>query len=142
MRQSQYIHALVERFPDDPADGVLYVSMEYATAMHRCMCGCGEQIITPFDPTDWQMRYDGEAISLSPSIGNWSAPCRSHYWLVDGRVRCSRPWSDAEIKDGRARERLAKTRRFNTAGPPAEAASEAAHRWSSRLVPRSRRWSR
>ena len=30
--------------------------------------------------------FDGRTISLNPSIGNWSYPCRSHYWIKGNRV--------------------------------------------------------
>jgi hypothetical protein len=72
--------------PDDLEEGVLYVSMTYATAIHLCACGCREEVVTPISPNDWQLGYDGEEISLTPSIGNWRLPCRSHYWISGGRV--------------------------------------------------------
>ncbi len=72
--------------PDDLEEGVLYVSMTYATAIHLCACGCGEEVVTPISPNDWQLRYDGQAISLEPSIGNWRLPCRSHYWIRSGQI--------------------------------------------------------
>ncbi|WP_417924835.1 DUF6527 family protein [Collimonas pratensis] len=27
---------------------------------------------------DWSLTYDGKTVSLDPSIGNWSLPCRAH----------------------------------------------------------------
>ena len=62
---------------DNPAntDGILYVSMEYATATHLCACGCGLTVVTPISPTDWQISYNGRTVSLYPSIGNRSFPC-------------------------------------------------------------------
>jgi hypothetical protein len=78
--------------------GVLYVSIEYATAMHLCACGCGREVVTPLAPDKWSLTYDGAAVSLRPSVGNWSYPCRSHYWIgPGGRVRWDRTWSDAEV---------------------------------------------
>ena len=68
------------------ADDVLYVSMPYATAIHKCACGCGQQAVTPLSPEEWSMTYNGEAISLRPSIGNWGMACKSHYWIRDSRV--------------------------------------------------------
>jgi len=92
---------------------VLYVSIEYATASHVCCCGCGNEIVTPFSPTDWEMTYDGETVSLSPSIGNWSFPCQSHYWIKRGKVRWARRWSKDEIEAGRAKDRALKARQFD-----------------------------
>lgn len=76
----------VEQFPEKLEPGELYLAMEFATAVHLCACGCGNKVITPFSPTDWQMSFNGETVSLKPSIGNWSFRCRSHYWVRSGRV--------------------------------------------------------
>ena len=76
----------VEQFPERLEPGELYLAMEFATAVHLCACGCGNKVITPFSPTDWQMSFDGESVSLQPSIGNWSFRCRSHYWVRSGRI--------------------------------------------------------
>ena len=67
-------------------DDVLYVSIAYATAIHKCACGCGQQAVTPLSPEEWSLTYNGEAISLMPSIGNWGMDCKSHYWIQDNRV--------------------------------------------------------
>ena len=67
----------VEFIPKDLEDGIIYISMEYATATHKCVCGCGLRVVTPFSPTDWTLIYDGKSVSLDPSIGNWSFPCGS-----------------------------------------------------------------
>lgn len=79
-------HRFVQYIPEQLEPGIIYISMEYSTAAHGCCCGCGEQVITPFTPTDWKLTFDGESISLRPSIGNWNFPCRSHYWIVNNRV--------------------------------------------------------
>ena len=76
----------VEFLPDKLEDGKLYVSMQYATASHKCCCGCGRDVVTPISPKDWQLMFDGRTVSLTPSIGNWSYPCRSHYWIKGSRV--------------------------------------------------------
>jgi hypothetical protein len=31
--------------------------------------------------------FDGRSVSLTPSIGSWSLPCHSHYFLTRGKVR-------------------------------------------------------
>jgi hypothetical protein len=97
-------HEFVQSVPEQLDEGVLYVSLPYATAVHRCACGCGHEVVTPLSPTDWSMIFDGKTVSLAPSIGNWSFPCRSHYWLERGRVVWAPAWSDREIADGRARD--------------------------------------
>jgi hypothetical protein len=35
----------VEFIPDKLEDGILYVSMHYATAVHLCLCGCGKEVV-------------------------------------------------------------------------------------------------
>ena len=92
----------VEFVPKALEPGKLYISIEYRTAVHSCFCGCGMKVVTPIRPHEWQLAYDGEAVTLSPSIGNWSFPCQSHYWLRANRVVAAGPMSRAEIDRGRA----------------------------------------
>lgn len=109
----------VEYIPDDLKDGTIYVSMRFATAAHKCVCGCGNEVITPISPTDWQLLFDGESISLHPSIGNRSFPCRSHYWIRHNKVQWARGWSQHDIDAGRAQDRWEKERYFDSAETPA-----------------------
>lgn len=97
-------HEFVEFIPEDLAEGTIYISVEYATAVHKCCCGCGNKVITPITPTDWTLSFDGETVSLDPSIGNWSFPCQSHYWIKRNRVRRAAKWSHEEIKAGRMQD--------------------------------------
>jgi Family of unknown function (DUF6527) len=138
--RARYTHELVVSFPDEPRDGVLYVSIKFATAMHRCMCGCGEQVITPLTPTDWRLTYNGETVSLAPSIGNWSMRCQSHYWLDDGHVRWAGRWTLEQISAGRAHDRLTKAQAFGEAIEPDGAPALARQRelWWRRLRERLR----
>ncbi|MGA3266498.1 MAG: DUF6527 family protein [Verrucomicrobiota bacterium] len=101
-------HKFVKTVPETLEDGVIYVSVEYATAIHKCCCGCGNQVVTPFSPTDWQLVFDGKTISLSPSIGNWNFPCRSHYWITNNVVKWAPKWSKAEIEAGRKKDEIYK----------------------------------
>lgn len=101
-------HEFVDYIPDALDEGVLYVSIPFATLMHKCCCGCENEVVTPLDPTDWEMTFDGKSVSLSPSIGNWSLTCQSHYWIIRNRVRWVRRLSDFEIKTGRVIDRLRK----------------------------------
>jgi hypothetical protein len=104
MKISQFTPHFVENIPEALEPGVLYVSMTLASAIHLCACGCGREVITPLSPTDWKLCFDGENVSLDPSIGNWSFPCHSHYWIRRGKVRWSRLWSAEEIADGRVHD--------------------------------------
>lgn len=102
MRTVRY--AFVDLMPSDREEGIVYVSIKYSTAVHDCLCGCGMKVVTPIRPDKWTLTYDGESISLSPSIGNWSFPCKSHYWIRGGRVLEAGSMSDAVIASGRARD--------------------------------------
>jgi Family of unknown function (DUF6527) len=101
-------HQFVEQLPDLLQDGVLYISMKYATAAHLCYCGCGEEVVTPFTPTDWKMIFDGETISLSPSIGNWNFACRSHYFIDRGRIIEATSWTNEQVDANRRKDKVAK----------------------------------
>lgn len=106
MRQDQLTHEFVEFIPDHRQlqDGTIYVSILYAIAVHKCCCGCGEEVVTPLSPNGWQLTFDGETISLYPSIGNWDLPCRSHYWIRQDRVQWAPKWSQKEINSQRTYE--------------------------------------
>jgi hypothetical protein len=64
-------HVFVEYRPEKLEEGVVYVSIDFRTAVHNCCCGCGNLIVTPLSPVKWKLGFDGVSISLSPSIGNW-----------------------------------------------------------------------
>jgi len=113
MRVKHLKQEFVEQIPDQLADGVIYVSIPYATVAHRCCCGCGYEVITPLTPTDWQLTFDGESISLTPSIGNWSFECQSHYWIERGHVRWARRLARGQIDAGRARARARSAARID-----------------------------
>lgn len=98
MKQKTFTFRFVEFMPKALDDGVLYLSMTYATASHRCFCGCGMKVVTPLSPTDWRLTFDGDSVSLHPSIGNWSYPCRSHYILRGNRIVWAGPMTSNEIR--------------------------------------------
>ncbi|WP_018240835.1 DUF6527 family protein [Ensifer sp. BR816] len=125
IRHQRLEHRFVEHIPERLQTGVLYVSMDYATSAHSCCCGCGEEVIVPFTPTDWKMTFDGETISLRPSIGNWTLKCRSHYVIDRNKVIEAGPWSDEQVEAERRRDRAAKERFYGQsakAEPPAHTA--------------------
>jgi hypothetical protein len=98
-------HEFVELIPKERQPGIIYVSIPYATAVHDCFCGCGTKVVTPIRPTGWQLTYDGESVSLFPSVGNWAFPCRSHYWIKRNRVVWAGDMTPEEIDQIRARDR-------------------------------------
>ena len=105
MRDREIKHRFVEFVPDRLEPDTVYVSTEYATVVHDCLCGCGSRVVTPLAPTEWWMTYDGDTISLAPSIGNWSFVCQSHYVIRRGKVIWLRRMSRASVDAGRDRDR-------------------------------------
>jgi hypothetical protein len=101
-------HEFVEFIPDELERGTLYISIRFATASHLCCCGCGNKVVTPIRPTDWKLIFDGKTVSLYPSIGNWSFPCQSHYWIRNNRIEWAPKWSRKQIEHGRLRDNSVK----------------------------------
>jgi|ERR1043165_61937 hypothetical protein len=102
-------HKFVEFIPRELEPNTVYVSIPYSTAIHSCCCGCGNRVVTPLSPADWRLIFDGRSVSLEPSIGNWSFPCRSHYWIRNNRVIWSDDWTESEIDAARRRDARAHT---------------------------------
>ena len=137
-------HEFVEFIPEQLEEGVVYVTIEYATAVHRCCCGCGREVVTNFSPTDWKLIFDGETISLDPSIGNWSFPCQSHYFIRQDKVVWAGKWSPEKIAAGRERDQARKTAYFDSAGSagdgeaasgPARTGRRTPWQWLKQLLP-------
>ncbi|MGO9558638.1 MAG: DUF6527 family protein [Acidimicrobiales bacterium] len=104
MKRHSLTHEFVDDIPAQLEDETLYVSIRYRTVVHLCACGCRSKVVTPIKPAKWHLTFDGATISLSPSIGNWQFPCRSHYWIRNNEVRWARPWTDEQIREGRERD--------------------------------------
>ena len=58
-------------------------------------------------PAKYALTYDGESVSLWPSVGNWQKPCKSHYVIRNSRVVWYAEWTDRQIERGRARDQAA-----------------------------------
>jgi hypothetical protein len=95
----------VEYIPERLEEGVLYISRRYATATHLCCCGCGREVVTPLNPAKWRLAEKNETVSLHPSVGNWSFPCQSHYWIEGNRVRWAGALAPEMIAAVKARDR-------------------------------------
>ena len=103
-RLHRVAHRFVEHVPSPLEDGVMYVSIGFGTVVHKCCCGCGDKVVTPLTPVDWMVAYNGQSISLYPSIGRWDAPCRSHYWIRNDRVIWAEKWSKGRVDALKRRE--------------------------------------
>jgi Family of unknown function (DUF6527) len=118
----------VEFVPKELEEGVLYISIPYSTAVHKCACGCGNKIALPVNPAKWRLLWDGSSISLWPSVGNWSYPCRSHYWIEQNRIEWAVPLSMEKIEENRARDRAARVRYLDSRSEPEESGGTASVR--------------
>lgn len=93
MKLLEYKTEFVAVRPEVIDDGILYMLPHYNCAIHKCMCGCGEVVVTPIDDTYgqtsgfWGWSYNGRNASLAPSVGNFQFTCKSHYYLQSGKVR-------------------------------------------------------
>ncbi len=47
-------HEFVEFIPDELKGDTIYVSIPYATVVHKCCCGCGTEVVILRDGT---LRY-------------------------------------------------------------------------------------
>jgi hypothetical protein len=97
MKSRELEPTFVTYVPGDLEDGRLYISMEYATAVHLCACGCGTKTVTPLSVDGWTLAFNG-TVTLRPSVGNGQAPCRSHYLVSGDKIRWLPPIGDAETR--------------------------------------------
>ena len=95
-RRHELAHRYVEFIPKDLEEGVLYISRRFKTASHLCCCGCRQKVATPLNPAKWSLVDHGSTVSLSPSIGLGTLPCRSHYWIRGSRIDWYSEMTDAQ----------------------------------------------
>lgn len=132
-------HEFVEFIPDVIEESILYVSMEYGTVAHKCCCGCGCEVVTPLTPTDWNLTYNGDSISLSPSVGNWEFECQSHYWIRKNRVEWAGQWTKEQIEQGREYDKELKEH-FYTKKPITKSEEELDAELKPEVVKKEKRW--
>lgn len=96
----KYKHFITDAIPEKEKmeQGVLYISLKYNICIHLCPCGCKNEVALPISPNNWQIIYTGVNVSLTPSIGSFDLKCKSHYFLVDGKIKWYKPLSFEDIK--------------------------------------------
>lgn len=105
--QQRYIHFRhkhVEFIPEALEPGCLYISRRFNTASHLCCCGCKSRVVTPLNPSKWQLIDHGKSVSLYPSIGNGSLHCKSHYFINHGNVLWVNEMSARQIQAAQRRD--------------------------------------
>lgn len=131
MRLERLESRFVAYIPAELEPGLLYVSLEYATAVHLCACGCETKTVTPLSPGDWSLVFNG-TVTLRPSIGNGQSPCRSHYLITRNQIDWLPP-----ITRSATRAALVRDQRASASIPP----QHTKRRWWRRIaaaLPRSR----
>ena len=108
MAVKQITPVYVEFIPETIEEGKLYISEVYQTAIHKCCCGCGEEVVTPLSPVDWQLKKDVNRVSLRPSIGNWNYRCKSHYVITNNQVIWANKFTQQQIVEVQAKDKLEK----------------------------------
>lgn len=87
MREIKITPVFVENIPPILEQNKIYISEEYETSTHLCLCGCGEKVVLPFYtnarlPEVWKLTKNSDgSVSFSPSIGNYNYKCKSHYFI-------------------------------------------------------------
>lgn len=76
----------VDYIPDILENNVLYISDKFNVAVHKCICGCNNEVVTALDENYWSYTINDSGVSMYPSIGNWGFNCRSHYWINNGKI--------------------------------------------------------
>jgi hypothetical protein len=107
----------VDLMPQQLEPGTLYISVQYLILVHLCASGCGEKVVLPLHPQQWQFSYDGAEVSVSPSVGNIGLACNSHYWIKRGRIAWSGTITPQQAKRGHERDRSDLTQSFPEPSP-------------------------
>lgn len=141
-RVSELAFVFVEVIPQPIPPGTLCISTKYATAIHLCACGCGQEVVTPLSRADWTLLFNG-TVSLDPSIGNWSFACQSHYWVTDNHIVWAPKWSRERIDSNRRIDGRRRQQHDGRVEPPFQSSSGGAEkqvkgsllaRWLKRLL--------
>jgi Family of unknown function (DUF6527) len=80
-----FVYRPVERLPKKLDKNVVYHSEEFEVAATLCACGCGHRV-TLLVPDGHQVFANAGKATVRPSIAVCDAPCKSHYFITDGRV--------------------------------------------------------
>jgi hypothetical protein len=110
MKRTTITPVFIDFIPEELDEGVIYISESYKTIVHRCCCGCGQEVVTPLSPADWQLKKEGKLITIRPSIGNWNYPCQSHYLITRNKVEWAGRMTALQIQRVQERDRKDKKR--------------------------------
>jgi len=83
IKKVDFTPVFVDHIPSLLDEHILYVSKIYKCAVHKCLCGCGMKTVTPLNKNGWRLNEANDKVSLTPSIGNFQFPCKSHYIMTN-----------------------------------------------------------
>ena len=89
----------VTNAPEILEDNVLYVSLPYSTTLHLCPCGCKSEVANKISRSRYTLSFDGESVSLTPSIRNSGIPCKSHYFITRNEIVWAYDWPIEKFDD-------------------------------------------
>ena len=86
LKQVSVEQRLVTEIPNitEMEEQLIYISLEYKTASHLCLCGCKNLTVTPLGIGWWTIFIERGKINIQPSIGNFQFDCKSHYIIKNG----------------------------------------------------------
>ena len=90
-----YKYQTVDRIPKQLNEGIVYHNNDFELAALLCPCGCGHRI-TLLVPDSHQISSDKGLPSIYPSIAVCDAPCKSHFFIRQGRIDWMNAFSQAE----------------------------------------------
>ncbi len=73
----------VKLIPENIEPGKLYISNYYGTAIHLCLCGCGNEVVTPLFRDGWAIFGEKGKVTMKPSIYSKNLKCKSHYIITN-----------------------------------------------------------
>lgn len=83
IRKIEIVPMFVEYIPEELEQNIIYISKEYRTAVHLCLCGCGNKSVTPLNINGWNLEDNGGKVSFTPSILNNNCPNNYHYIITN-----------------------------------------------------------
>lgn len=89
-----FAYRAVERIPKQLERHVVYHSEEFELAAVLCACGCGHRVIL-LVPDGHRVWDDNGQATVSPSIAVCDSPCKSHYFISNGKVEWLPAFSSA-----------------------------------------------
>lgn len=88
-------YIVVEKTPKQLNPGVVYHNPDFELAALLCACGCGHRV-TLLVPDSHKVTSNQGLATVTPSIAVCDAPCKSHYFITNGRVDWLPAFSEAQ----------------------------------------------